>query len=496
MTIIKCIYIILSVMEKTEKNTKFTALLALIKRALASKYLPFVTTAVVLLSHLLGLDIVLIYFYAIVGIAMILLLDDLTPLITHLLYLHVLVSYQNSPSPLVHNGNPEYYTNPVMIGFIAAIVAVLCGAAVWRIIKSRAKLRFNAMTLGFAVFSVTLLLNGIGSPNGYNPMTFFYGFALSLLFTLPYVLLSANITPSKENFIKVAWGFVALSVLLVIELATKYVTQWEHVVSDGSLEKGAFVFGWGMWNTMGMLLVLCIPSMFLLASTHKYGYLFILYATLLAGCAFFTTSRQSMLGAVIIYPLSAIVTIVCGKNRRFNIATLIAVAAVIGIIAIASWDDILHIFSSVFDNLFNDQGYDGSGRSYLLQLAWGYFKEAPVFGQGFYLSFPNDPGFAGMNGFIPLMAHNTYAELLATCGILGLLGYLAHRIITIICFLRNPTPERTFIALAVLSMLILCMFDNHIFYLLPTVAYSALSSLSTNSEVVIKLPLFKRKTSN
>ncbi len=72
------------------------------------------------------------------------------------------------------------------------------------------------------------------------------------------------------------------------------------------------------------------------------------------------------------------------------------------------------------------------------------------------------------------MAHNTILEMMSACGIIGLLGYALHRVQTFICFFKNPTTERSFIALIVASLLINSLLDNHILNIIPTMVYSLL----------------------
>ena len=481
-------------MESVDAKKKLS-FLDILKRALSSDFFPLFTAAVFLVCYYLGQDILCIYFYAFEAILMVILLDDLTPIIPHSLFMNVLISYQNSPNTLIHDNNQGYYFEPVNLGLIIAIIAVTAGAVIYRAVVTRKKLKFNAMCLGFAIFSVTLLLNGLGQ-EGYKPMNLFYGFALAFLFSVPYAVISVNVTQSKRNFIKVGWGVMAFGLLLLTELAVKYATSWNSIIVGGSIDKTAFLFGWGIWNTMGMLLVVCIPFAFLLAANFKYGFLFILYATALAFAAFFTGSRQAMIGVAVVYPLSAIICLACAKNKwnMFRNGATLAAVAVIGAIVIGSmWKDITYIFSRLFDNLFDEAGFSGNGRISLLKQSMEYFINAPVFGQGFFLSFGADPGFVGLDGVIPLMAHNTFAELLATCGILGLIGYLLHRIITVVCFIHNTTADRAYVAVSILGLLVLCMFDNHIFYLFPTFFYSCLLCFATSPEVGIPAKKLLRK---
>ena len=80
------------------------------------------------------------------------------------------------------------------------------------------------------------------------------------------------------------------------------------------------------------------------------------------------------------------------------------------------------------------------------------------------------------------MCHNTILQLLSSCGIVGLIAYLIHRTQTVISFFRKITLQRSFIALTILSILVISLFDNHIFNIFPTIIYGALTAIFEKSE--------------
>jgi O-antigen ligase len=80
------------------------------------------------------------------------------------------------------------------------------------------------------------------------------------------------------------------------------------------------------------------------------------------------------------------------------------------------------------------------------------------------------------------MYHNTFVQLLATSGIIGLATYVVHRASTVVSFVKNINYQRIYLALCILSLLIVNLFDNHLFYLFPTLIYSSLVAILVNSE--------------
>ena len=194
-----------------------------------------------------------------------------------------------------------------------------------------------------------------------------------------------------------------------------------------------------------------------------------------------TISRQAMVGAAIIYPASIITAVIKNKNRKATLITFGALVFVGLAVVIWKWNSIMGVLGKVSGNLFGeDDAFDGNGRLPLVKRAVQYFIEYPIFGTGFHVAFPEDAGFVGLDGFIPAMAHNTFAELIGTCGILGLFAYLFHRIQTVIAFTDGKMNIcKLYIAFSLSELLILSLFDNHIFYLFPTIIYSSILPFAT-----------------
>ena len=77
-----------------------------------------------------------------------------------------------------------------------------------------------------------------------------------------------------------------------------------------------------------------------------------------------------------------------------------------------------------------------------------------------------------MTSFLPPRWHDTVVQLLASCGLLGLLAYGFHRVQTVLMILRGITLEKIFIGLALVAFLGMSLLDNHFFNLGPTLLYS------------------------
>lgn len=455
-----------------------------LKYILGSRYFPFFTAAVVLALSYLALDIVTIYYLAIVVILMLALLDDLTPLLVHFAFFNVMMSATNSPSSLTANDGPmDYFSRPEIIALIAVIAVFVVVAIVARfaLIVRQRSFRPNGVFWGLCFLSVAFLLNGAGAA-GYTLLNLGYGVAMVFAFLGVFVLFSANMKVNEGTFVTVGFGFMALSVFLLVELFVRYMQilpQFGQFMA-GEMEYNRFkeliYFGWGNWNTAGMLFSICIPAIFLLARRYQHGWILVLYATLIAVCGVLTWSRQALIGVAVAYPASAIAVMVKGKNRPLHIATVCAVVLVFGVAAFSRLDLIKSLIGGMSDSIVGDDGsYDGNGRLDLIYAALDYFVKNPFFGSGFFVDFESHGAtdFAQIS-LVPMMAHNTFAEMIGVSGLLGIVAYCVHRVQTVISFAKKPSVDKLFTGLIILSLLAMCMFDNHIFYILPTFLYSGL----------------------
>lgn len=469
-------------MKEKFSRIKDSSFVKALKEFLVSKFFPFVTAAISVLCYYLGWDIVFIYYICITGLMIILLLDDISPMITLLLFMSILISYENSPSNL--SGSSEYYFSTAILVQIFIVIGALSAGLIYRVVLTCIRKQFSLSHVfwGLCAFSVILLLNGLFSAN-YNSKNLVYGLVMALCFLGIFTALKDNIIMTDQAFERIALSFFALSIVLILELIVAYFTI-DGLYVDGNFNREMLTYGWGMWNTMGMMLLICLPAIFYLAGRYKYGFVFTLFATALFIAIWMSCSRQAMLGSLVIFPLCLIILLVKGTNRFTNICIIICSFIAI-VILLISKDTIFKYFKDLISKIINGE-WSGNGRMFLWKGGVEYFKSAPFLGVGFYSNLYEDflEGFSGFSGmsFIPPMCHNTIIELLSACGIMGLLTYAIHRIQTIISFFKNINYNRAFIALTILTLVGISLVDNHIFNIFPTIIYSCLLAILIASE--------------
>lgn len=446
---------------------------------LASKYTVLVTAAVILLTYYLSLDIVAIWYMGIMGALMMYFLDDLTPLVGQMPFLHIMISVEHSPSVTLDGS--DYFFSPVIYVQIIAAIAIYGAVVFYRIAKTvmQGKFKFNLVIIGLIALSCAFLLNGAFSEE-YVIMDTAYGGIMAFFFMVLAIPFMFNVKVTKQNLTRLAFDFVVFSGVLLLELLVGYCTQ-ANIIVDGSLNKEAVVFGWGIWNTMGMLITLCIPFVFYCAvNSKRFSYLWFCYATVLMLAAIMTTSRAGMLTSAILYAICWVILLLKGGHRRVNI--IISIVLIVALVAVltAFSDKFMVFFDELFLNLLNEDGsWNGNGRMEHILAAIEDFKSNVLFGVGFF-GYTDDYYAVGLDRIVPIMYCNTFAEMLGACGLLGIVTYLVYRAITVFKFIKNFSFDKVFVALSMFGLLFVSMFDNHMFYILPTMIYTSVMPFVVN----------------
>ena len=451
-----------------------------IKRLLLSYKFPFITAAVELICYYLGLDVVTFLYIGVTAVAALLLLEDLTPIIGIALFSGCMISVKNSPSPLGTGTN--YYSHPAVLTVIGIIATVIAAALIYRVVLNvkNKQVKFTPMFWGYVALSLAFMCSGFFDDD-YSAKHLLYGLLMTVFHFGFFVLISSNVKITEENYKRIAFSFLALSFMLLIELAVVYLTT-PNIINDFNIHKESLFFGWGQWNTIGMFFVSRVPFILYLAGKYKWGWVLTLYSIVIVLATVLTASRQSMLAIAVIYVISYAVLIFKGKNRWINLSiAVVTIISALIVITIFS-EEIVKFLNNMIESLVNTEGeFTGNGRTGLIDMAIQAFKANPVFGGGWYVQLAEDPGFVGI-ALIPEMYHNSVFQMLGACGILGLLTYGIHRIQTVIVFFRRPTTERTTLALVILGLIIMGFFDNHIFYIFPTMFYTSIIAILHNSE--------------
>jgi O-antigen ligase len=146
----------------------------------------------------------------------------------------------------------------------------------------------------------------------------------------------------------------------------------------------------------------------------------------------------------------------------------------------------LYFFGDQIKELFSallDKGLDSSDRDEIYAEGIKLFSKYPIWGGSFF-----SPDYmpwawatnASFTSVFPPRWHNTYVQLLASCGIVGLATYAIHRWQTVKLFVKNRTPEKAFTACSIIVLLTTSLFDCHFFNVGPVLFYSMALAFAEN----------------
>lgn len=441
-----------------------------------SPFFPIALAAVILLFYYLSLDMVMIWFMAVCAIAMLATCRDVTPAFAIVLFMHIIISVKNSPSPL--GDRSDYFVRPEIYIQVAVAISLCVAVLIARLVYTvyRKKFRFSPLFAGLVALSVSVLLNGAFTAE-YTAMNLVYGIFIAAIYICIFMLFSGNLDVTKRTFERIAYYCCVFSVVLATELIVAYAT-YDGLFVNGGINRSKIFFGWGMYNTMGMLFCVCVPAWFYFAAKKKFGFIYAIGGLFSIVMTYMTLSRQSMVIMSVLAVVCAVWLLICskGRERLFNIILLAVVALVMTLVVWINFDFIMKVIEPLIENV-----QDGGNRMELWDRAIEDFLKAPVFGVGFYYLKELDVGLVGLD-IIPKMYHDTVLQMLAGCGIVGLVAYAVHRVQTIWSLIKNINFERVYIGITIGAFLLVSIFDNHMFYLFPTILYAALIGVLKASE--------------
>ncbi len=398
--------------------------------------------------------------------------QDFLPLVPIVIFAYITPSADSNPG---RNAASVFY--PANGGtYLICLLALFAGSVVirlWmdpelggkRFLRAKRKLLPGMLALGAAY-----MLSGIGS-QGYSDngaKNLIFGFIQFLSVFLLYFLLTGGVKWEKVSRDYFAWTGVAVGLVLLTQIGGIYLNG--NLFADGSILRSRIFTGWGMYNNIGALLAMMVPFPFYFACRRQRGWRYVLLGSAFLLGVVLTCSRGSILGAGVAYCVSFLIALRYGKNKRTNCAAFLGVCISAVACLLAFHGELGTIFRDMLSKRLNPQSRDVFFVEGIRQ-----FLKYPVFGGSFYpIDFvPWDwSSLEAFSSVFPPRWHNTVIQLLAGCGIVGILAYGVHRLQTLKLFLRAPSLQKTFIGLSLLVLLGTSLLDCHFFNVGPTLFYS------------------------
>ena len=349
------------------------------------------------------------------------------------------------------------------------------------------------MLLSMILLGVSYLLSGIGSEKYLQYVKSNLIFALIQFgsVVLLYFIFSSAIKWDKFDVDYFAWFGLIMGLVVAAEVGYIYIS--EDVIVNGEIIRGRIYSGWGCYNNIGAIISMSIPFAFHFACKKKYGPVFLFVGCFLLAAVFFSCSRGSIVGGVFAFAVSFVYTFFKAKNKIATQITCIAMVIAAVVVAIVFGGKILDLFNKVpniSDVTDGSLSFNDSGRFNIYISGLKVFLDNPIFGQTFYpASFPmyDFSNVEAFSAFFPPRWHNTVVQMLASCGIVGMLAYSFHRIDTIRVFWKKRTDTNVYIAISILTLLGMSLLDCHFFNVGPVFFYSMALAVMEYGEEELKL---------
>ncbi|MGN0823080.1 MAG: O-antigen ligase family protein [Candidatus Gallimonas sp.] len=434
-----------------------------------SPYYMIFAAAAMVVSNVFGMELPVYYLFMILAATTVLFLPDMSPTIPLVCCGYMTFSSENNPAAHVETSLFRRPEGLIQLSVIVGVIVVLFGARLIYELKSgRVRRGTPKLLFGFLALGAAYMLGGAFTEY-YGFKTLLFGFVqiLSLSFFYFYFYFTVDGDRIGGDYMAqlmtvVGCGVVAEILAIYFELGI-----W---TMDG-VNRNVLYTGWGMYNNIGCVVAMCLPAPFCLAVTRRNGWAYNLVGNVLFLGLLLAQSRNAILFGTLLYCVCVPIVLyqTKGRERICNFVVYCATAVGLAIGLILFRETIADIFSSLIHS-----GSDDSGRYNIYINGLKQFSENPVFGNGFYECDAFRYGNLPEDSFLPPRYHDTYVQLLASCGIVSLAAYAYHRAQTILLILDGPSVEKFFLGLSAAALILTSILDCHFFNFGPGLLYSCL----------------------
>ena len=393
--------------------------------------------------------------------------DSIRPVLPNLITFLYRIPLEHSPA---HPNYSDYYTTEPSVKLIIVFMALFLASLVYFYIKHKSFVGFNPLKQQLFIptlaFATTFFTAGVLSGNKQEG-EFLFALMEFLVFFIVFYILYLGLR--MEKFDELVDYFVYIATIcagiLIIEVIYAFLTL-DTIIKNGSINKFAMLFGWGISNTCANVLSVIIPLSILgsMRTSRKWSaviYLGMSALTLLASVS--TMSRTAAIFGTLAFIIFLAVSCFAGKNKSVSrIMALIVALALVGAF-VCFKDKIMLIF-----NRYIEKGFTVGARELIWKNFLMAFKDNPIFGKGFFGFEPIDY----VPPFYLVLAHNTIIQILGSMGAVGLIAYIVYRVFTFIPFFKSFTMTK-FLLLGSCAVLVFeSLIDNFIFWFNPTFVYN------------------------
>ena len=425
-------------------------------------------------ANIFAIELPVYYIYVLIIVLTVLFCDDMLALLPIACVSYMTFSKNNNPLDLSQTSYFITQSGKIQMTAIGVIIAVFAiSRIIFEIVTKKERRSIPKLLLGFVMLGSAYVIGGLFSPS-YSGRTAFFGLVQILTLSFSYFVFYFTVDWKKVKSSYFATLFTLIGFLMVAEMLNLLVIT-DFFNSSIEFNRSLLYTGWGHYNNIGSICILTIPAPFYFAMTKKNGWAFALIGILFYINILLTQSRNAMV-------FGTLIVITCGLATLFKaslqekpklVATYVFVLLFFSIIIIAGNNQIELSFGSVLE-----RGTDSSGRYQIYLDGLKQFITAPTFGLGFYECQAGQWGIENLNDFLPSRYHNTYVQLLASCGIIGMLTYLYHRYETYKLFKNNYSAESIIMFITLIAFILISLLDCHFFNIGPGFLYSTILLLA------------------
>ena len=475
-------------------SVKNSAAIKSINRVICSPWGVGILGFFTVLAFAFSLEVEFYTFVALYTVYVGLFADDLSPIMPLFIFCYITPSPANNPGMsnqgLFFGASGIYLVCIVSIAVLVLIfrIALDKELGLRRLFTTKRMLLGGIIALGTSYFLSGILHEQYPEYAKGNLLFAFIQFASIFLL---YFILSATVKWDRFDPDYFAWIGLIMGFVVSAEVVFLYITN--NVIVDGVIIRNNISSGWGCYNNIGAIIGMSIPFAFHFAARRKRSSIFLLIACLLLCMIILSGSRGSLIGAMLMFIPCFIITDFRGHYKKEYRLTAMTLLCIVSAISLLFPKELSVIFNQIPNIAHIENGslvMNDSGRIDIYKNGWKIFLNNPIFGQSFYpieygpISFSQTAEF---NSFFPPRWHNTIIQMLASCGIIGMIAYSYHRIGTFCLYFKKRTQTNTYILLFILSLLIMSLLDCHFFNVGPVLFYStALAVMEFGQEKSIK----------
>ena len=347
--------------------------------------------------------------------------------------------------------------------------------------------RGGACFYSVLAINVAIILGGSFSEH-WTPRSLVY--ALILIFGLDVfcIIISSIIRRADADIIPYTCRVAVIACLLIsaqaIAITVRSLLDGELIIYSKYLDRWVLkrdllCLSWGVPTIIGATAAVGIPASLYMAKNQRFPLFYYISAVVMWLVSILLNVRSSMVIGGAFLLIGIILISFTGRNKRVNLifSLVLVVLSVIGCTAVLcilpEGLSVKEIAEEIFKYLRLDSVSD---RITIFEIGIRDFLSSPVFGVGWGKGAITDDT-PSLN-FYSNMYHCVIIQLGASAGILGIFALLLHVKDIGVVALRRIRLDRLILLLAPISILLMSLVDNFIFYLNLQILYIVFFALA------------------